>query len=255
MNQHLFPGNTEKQWESWGEQDPYFGVLTSRIYHRDCLTDDSLEQFFASGRDHVDSLLQEIRIRIDPEFEPKMGLDFGCGVGRVLVPLAQVCETVVGVDISPAMLAEAEKNCGSNHLGNVRLILSDDDLFGVEGEFDFIHSFLVFQHIRPERGLKLVRKLVGLLAEGGVGALQFHYFTGPTSILSRMADWAYDHIPFTFGVRNILKGEPFKTPRMQMNLYDLNAITAILQEAGCNRVGLKFNRKRDHYGVMFLFRK
>lgn len=35
--------------------------------------------------------------------------DFGCGVGRLTLPFADCFDNVVGVDISPAMLAEGEK--------------------------------------------------------------------------------------------------------------------------------------------------
>jgi ubiquinone/menaquinone biosynthesis C-methylase UbiE len=69
-----------------------------------------------------------------------------------VVPLAGVCTSVVGVDVSEAMLAVVEENSREMGLSNVTFVKGDDTLSGVSRSFDFVHSFIVFQHIRPERG-------------------------------------------------------------------------------------------------------
>ena len=52
---------------------------------------------------------------------------------------------------------------------------SDDDLTGVSGPFDFVHSFLVFQHIPEKRGQKILIRLIELMSDNGVAAVQFVY--------------------------------------------------------------------------------
>src|SRR5690606_3985817 len=46
------------------------------------------------------------------EYHGDTVLEFGCGTGRVAIPLAEAGLRVTGVDISPAMLALARKRAG-----------------------------------------------------------------------------------------------------------------------------------------------
>src|SRR5713226_6852113 len=53
-------------------------------------------------------------------------LEIGCGTGRVLVPLAQAGFDVVGIDVSPAMLAIAREKINAADVGGrVELVLAD----------------------------------------------------------------------------------------------------------------------------------
>jgi 2-polyprenyl-3-methyl-5-hydroxy-6-metoxy-1,4-benzoquinol methylase len=120
--------STDSAWEQWGQQDPYFGVITNPKFRRSALNQQALQDFFATSEPHVHHILTAIRAKIDPGFVPRRVLDFGCGVGRLLVPFASVAEEVVGLDVSPSMLREASKVCAERQLRNVRLLLSDDEL-------------------------------------------------------------------------------------------------------------------------------
>jgi 2-polyprenyl-3-methyl-5-hydroxy-6-metoxy-1,4-benzoquinol methylase len=60
------------------------------------------------GVDHIDFVFETIRRHFVPNFKPSSVLDYGCGVGRLLIPLAERCECVVGVDVSDTMLREAQ---------------------------------------------------------------------------------------------------------------------------------------------------
>jgi cyclopropane fatty-acyl-phospholipid synthase-like methyltransferase len=112
---------------------------------------------------------------INPNFVPRTVLDFGCGVGRLLVPFAMVAEDVVGLDVSVSMLREARKNCNKRGLRNVHLKPSDDELSTLAGTFDLIHSCIVFQHIPMERGRAILSKLLRHVHPGGMGAIQLTY--------------------------------------------------------------------------------
>ena len=158
--------NSDKDWERFGKTDPYFAVLTAPEFHGR-LSEPERAKFFASGETHIDTILSIIRERLDPSFAPARSLDFGCGVGRLVLPLARRSRDVTGVDVSPSMLAEARRNCDSAGAKNVTLVQGDDDLSAAGGPFDFVHTYIVLQHIPSERGEKLVRNLAAKLAQIG----------------------------------------------------------------------------------------
>jgi trans-aconitate methyltransferase len=163
--------STDEAWRQWGERDPYFAVLTDPRYRRGSLDDALRHEFFETGRHHAQYVLQQCRRVAGAGFAPARVLDFGCGVGRVTLALAEHVPLVVGLDIAPAMLAEAQLNAQQRGCANVEWVLSDDALSRVAAPFDLIHSCITFQHIDVPRGRILFARLVGLLGEGGVGAL------------------------------------------------------------------------------------
>jgi hypothetical protein len=158
---------TDVEWEKWGARDPYFGVLTHDRYRASTITADDYLEFFESGHGHVEAVLASCRRHFGESFQAQRVLDFGCGVGRVLLPFAELCEAVVGVDVSESMLAEARRNCARFGVTNATFVRADDTLSAVEGQFDLVHSTIVFQHIESDRGLDLIARLVELVAPGG----------------------------------------------------------------------------------------
>ena len=220
-----------RAWHWYGENDPYFGVLS---HERFSGKDIDREEFFRSGEEYVRRLWSWIET-VRPGFAPRDALDFGCGVGRLLRPLSQRTK-VSGVDISPAMLLEAGKNCPA-----AKLYGSVDDV----QQFDFIHSYIVFQHIPVREGLRLARKLVDRLRPDGIGVLHFTY--------ARRASWLRMAAAELrkFPLLNRISGRP----AMQMNRYPVNKLLRILQESGCHRVSLRFSDHVGHLGLMILFEK
>jgi SAM-dependent methyltransferase len=163
--------DTDKHWEYWGKHNPYYGVFASDKHLNQNINDEVLNTFFDSGQAHIDAVFRTIHTYVDLAFQPARALDFGCGVGRLTIPLATRAGSVVGVDVSPSMLEEARKNCVERNLRNMEFVVSDDTLSKVPGSFDFIHSYIIFQHIPIKRGEELLQRLVDALAENGVGAL------------------------------------------------------------------------------------
>src|SRR5262249_37962087 len=187
-------------------------------------------------------------------------LDFGCGVGRLTIPLARVCQSVVGVDVSDGMLAQARKNSEEQGVTNVTYVRADDSLSAVTGDFDLLNSLIVFQHIPPRRGEAILKVMLRRLREGGVGILQFTYgFASGTPWSRKALVRAYHAVPLLWGVRNLLKRQPFLEPLMQMNEYDPGHILRILQEGGCHLVHARFTETNSFghpfYGVILFFQK
>ena len=99
-------------------------------------------------------------------------LEIGCGVGRLLRPLAGRVARVVGVDLSAAMLARARDSCEG--LSNVELALTDGNLdFLPDAGFDFVFSHIVFQHLpRKAYAERYFRDAFRVLAPGGIFRVQ-----------------------------------------------------------------------------------
>lgn len=266
--------STDDHWERFGKEDPYWAVLTQDEFRKGALDEQALNRFFDSGREHVDRVLATLRAQLGADVGTGSALDFGCGVGRLAIPLAARFSRVVGVDISPSMLAEAERNAKARQVGNVEWVLGDDHLGRVTGTFDLVHTFIVLQHIPPERGLHLFTRLVELLAPGGVGVLQLTYhrvgFTPAASgPLTRwpppappVPDTLWVHLRGVFRAfrRRIAalfnrQAPPSSSggPEMQMNQYALNPVFQVLQARGVSRVVCEFTDHGGDQGVMLMF--
>lgn len=256
--------STDQHWVRWGEQDPYFAVITNDKFRAGQMDEAAREQFFASGRDHVGHVLDVCRNRVDPAFAPKRALDFGCGVGRIVLPLAQSVEQVVGVDVSPGMLDEARRNCEASGLTNVELQLSDDALSTLQGAFDLVHSCIVFQHIDVPRGRALFGKLLELLAPGGIAALQvttgkaYHADTHgqpPAPVAATPAPGLLRGL-LGLGAKAAADAPvPTGGPEMQMNPYNLSELAFLMQQAGVQRFHAEFTDHGGELGVFLFFSK
>jgi ubiquinone/menaquinone biosynthesis C-methylase UbiE len=245
---------TDTDWQRWGEQNPYFGVLADPQYLNANLTSDSIQKFFATGEQHVEHVLSVIRNTISPDFKPSRVLDYGCGTGRLVVPFASHSKEVVGIDVSPGMLAQASENCRKFGVTNARL-LSLEEMDSLEASsFDLVHSYIVFQHIPVARGELIVKKLITLLAEGGAGALHFNYSDTRQPML-RAISALRQRVPFAHGVLNLLQHRAFSTPLMQMNRYSVNRILDILFDLHCSNVHLELSDHGGFHTVMFYFKK
>lgn len=113
-------------------------MYTADKYRAENLDESALAEFFRSGAENMDYILKNIREHLDGGFQPTRALDFGCGVGRITIPMARICPQVVGVDVADSMLEEARRNCIRNAVGNVELVKSDDRLSRVPGKFDLV---------------------------------------------------------------------------------------------------------------------
>ena len=229
---------TDADWDKWGEIDPYFGVVSSDKYRAENLNEESRSAFFRTGAEYIDRTLATVREHLDASFQPSASLDFGCGVGRLVMPLAGLSGKVVGVDVSDHMLAECAANCRENKIENVSLVKSDDDLSKLTGKFDLIHSCLVLQHIPPNRGMRLLQGLLQHLEPRGVVVIQFHYRCDAPKLIRALVKLRYKLKIFN-AIRNLLRGRPLGEPAMQLHTYDVEAIITLLKRAGADSIYLK----------------
>lgn len=95
-------------------------------------------------------------------------LDFGCGVGRLSQALGRRFENVTGADISPAMIALAEKL--NRYPGRVRYLCTAHA--GIDTlpprSFRFIYSNIVLQHVQPSLAARYLDEFFRLLDSDGL---------------------------------------------------------------------------------------
>lgn len=222
---------TDKDWEKWGKTDPYFGVLSYEQYRSERINDATRDAFFRTGTAHVDYIIGVIRAHFDPHFQPRSVLDFGSGVGRLVIPFAQRAGRVTGVDISDAMIAEAMQNCRRAGIDNADFVKSDDQLCRVQQQFQLVHSVIVLQHIGWRRGRFIVRRLAQHVENGGYIAVQIlSSWTAPFFKRS-LVRLRYVLPPFNW-LRNLARRRALFEPAMQLHVYDLNKILADLRGLG-----------------------
>jgi len=246
--------SNKRNWEKFGKEDPYYWVTTDSTYKNAILSQDVRRIFFESADDYLESLFKVIHRHMDSAFHPRRALDFGCGVGRITIPLARRCEYVYGVDVAESMIAEAEKNCREQSLKNVAFSTNLDGLRPDAESFDFVHSIYVFQHLRIDRGLHTAARLIDLLNDNGVGMLHFTYHSR-RNLKKRIMYWLCVHVPLFNGFNNMRKGKSFSVPMYEMNDYPLNRLFRLLRHKQCDHLYVRYTRDGSYDGVMLFFQK
>ena len=242
----------KEKWEYYGKNDPYFAVVTLDEFRKDNLSAAAKNQFFETGDAYIEKVWREIENNFAPNFAPERALDFGCGVGRLVFPLAAKCKTVVGVDISEEMLREAAENSRDKQINNTEFVQTDAFLLDKKKKFDFVHSFIVFQHINPEIGFEIIKNILEKLDDKGIGALHFTYHN-PTSAFQAAKFKIYRDYPLVYKIKGAIFGSG-KEPLIPMHVYDLNELFRILQENNCGRAFVRFS-DHGYKGILVIFQK
>jgi SAM-dependent methyltransferase len=186
-----------QRWTKMGEDWPHFSVLSQEQYLPRNLAG-SIDNFWAVGRGEADvamSLLDQLGFA---DRRQKICVEYGCGVGRVTIPLAGEFAEVHAYDISPNHLALARQRAETAAAGNIRFHHRGDGVLQPLASCDFFYSRLVFQHNPPPVMRELVRLALTSLRPGGVAIFEipvylagyhFHiddYLDDPTPELMEM---------------------------------------------------------------------
>ncbi len=250
----MFERDTDRDWKRYGSEDPYYGVVSDERFHKDCLDNEARDAFFKTGEDHAAYLFDEVRKHMVPDFAPERILDFGCGVGRCTIPFSRFGREVVGIDVSADMIEEARVNATTQEVHNVEFVASGSPSEALTGEFDFIHSFIVFQHIPQAKGEILVEQLVNRLSADGVGVLHFLYHA-QISPLHRLVRNLRKRIAPVHWLANLFHKKPWRYPLMEKNEYDLNRLFFQLRTLGCGEMMVRMEGVHTMHGIMIFFRR
>jgi hypothetical protein len=152
------------------------------------------------------------------------------------------------------MLDQARRNCELHAIQNVQFIHAND-LSALElGSFDLVHSFIVFQHIPVARGEHILKNLISLIADGGIGAIHLTY-SDSRSALRNVILAIRRRSSLAHGVMNVIQGGQFSRPLMQMNRYSVNRLLDLLLESGCSNIHVELSNDNDFHAAMLYFEK
>jgi SAM-dependent methyltransferase len=190
---------SRRKWETFAQDDPYTYILTS-------LKGVPRDEFWRSGERTV--LTEILPFLASHSVRPQLCLELGCGMGRLVLPLARHFRKAVGADIARGMVRHATSFARRNNVNNTFFVVisGPSDLLEKAGDLagtcDFIYSLLVFQHIPDfsmiEGYLQAIREL---LHEQGLAYLQFD--TRPQNLAYRLKTQLPDFLLPRFWRRGI----------------------------------------------------
>ncbi len=157
--------NLQRNWDAFGTDDPLWAVLTAPEKRHGRW---DVDEFLATAAPELELVLGEVRSAVPEAFElmPRdRALDFGCGVGRLTLGLAEHFRNCDGVDIAPSMIDEARKLASARSMSDrcSYHLNETDNLSQFESSsFDFIYTAHVLQHMEPRFARAYVHEFIQL---------------------------------------------------------------------------------------------
>jgi ubiquinone/menaquinone biosynthesis C-methylase UbiE len=145
----------------------------------------------------VEPLQRGVRRRAIELVPPRAGwrvLDVGCGTGKTLAFYLEAGCTVVGVDVSVAMLRRARQGLGS--AAELHLI-GGDELPFERDSFDLVNLSLVLHEIPFDERTDVLREMARVTAPGGrmlVTDFRFGSLRGVRGRVLRLVSWVMERI-------------------------------------------------------------
>jgi SAM-dependent methyltransferase len=206
------------RWETFAQENPEFYIYTAPGV--DFSTAEGRALFRQSGRDDVEQILRESRPHLNG-FD--RAIEIGCGVGRLILPMAEHFADVIGVDIAPSMIGKLKEYGRAAGVPNVRGFLADE-AWSEQGEADLVYSLIVFQHIASGPVIaEYFRRIATCLSRTGVCYAQFD--TRPRTLPYyglRMLPDAVLPRPWRKGVRRVRR-----RPADLRSLFESGGLTVI----------------------------
>jgi SAM-dependent methyltransferase len=162
---------TGRAWAAMGEAEPHWSVVSDDRFRPERMAENA-NAFAATGEASCRLLLGLLaRHGAAPADLPRC-LEFGCGVGRVTIPLARAFARVTGCDISPAHLALARRAGEEAGLPNLSWWQAGPEAPMPDGPWDLWFSMLVLQHNPPPVSRHILARAFAGLAPGGLAVFQ-----------------------------------------------------------------------------------
>lgn len=218
--------DTTIDWEKLAKDNAYWAVLTEDRFRGE-LDQDALKAFFASGEDNVAGFLRLLASTYPDVAAPfETVVDFGCGAGRLLIPMAQLASKAYGVDIAPTMRDLAMKNAAKFGV-DVECVETPETLVKSGVKADWVNSYIVLQHIEPRRGYFIINDLLQCVKPGGVVTLHVPLFK-----TSDRFDYFNDRVQYFrndsyYSETVFVDRDTYDHPDIQMFDYDANTVMAL----------------------------
>lgn len=221
--------DTAVDWEKLAKDNAYWAVLTEDRF-RDKLDDAALDAFFASGEENVGGFLRLLSTTFPDVASPfETVIDFGCGAGRLLIPMARLSGAAYGIDIAPTMRELAAENAERRGVG-VECVDTPEALVRRGVRADWVNSYIVLQHIEPRRGYFLINDLLQCVKPGGFATLHIPVFK-----TSDRTDYLNDRVRYFrndsyYSETVYIDRDKYDHPDIQMFDYDANTVLALFHK-------------------------
>ncbi|MDB4522101.1 class I SAM-dependent methyltransferase [Gammaproteobacteria bacterium] len=152
-----------REWDDRADKNAPLYIYTDEKFEEEF--DEAF--FFESGKQDVDQTLAALHVHPKPDWRV---LDIGCGIGRLTRRLDQLAGEAIGVDVSAGMVQKA---------GQFNPDITFQQISGVDlksfpdNHFDFVFSFIVFQHL-PHTSLVMgyLEEIERVLKPNGITVFQ-----------------------------------------------------------------------------------
>jgi SAM-dependent methyltransferase len=226
----------QRSWEGLAQADPLWAICTDPRKQNNQW---SREEFFATGRQEIEKVLECVRtlnLRIDYS---SPALDFGCGVGRLTRAMSVYFPECWGVDISPTMVRLATQF--NQDVPQCRFLINEKDRMEDfdDGHFGFIYTSIVLQHIAGKYAKKYVADLIRLLRPGGVLVFQvLDEFRGGPVIKLRLK------LTLRSRMQRLIGGKA-ERHAMEMHCLKERTIRPLIKKTNAHVVDVRFTNSTD----------
>jgi SAM-dependent methyltransferase len=210
----------KETWEHLGTEKAHWSVLSVDTFLPDSLRQ-SIDSFWASGDAEATQATRVISQFGAGQFEQKVCVEFGCGVGRVTISFAKLYKVIHAYDISRTHLAYANARAHEVGANNIEFHECSSDFRLAIEPCDFFYSVIVLQHNPPPVILALIRNALKALKHGGIAMFQV-----PTYIAG-----------YSFNLREWLTLD--QTLQMEMHCVPQDAVLEIISATGCRLLNLR----------------
>jgi len=242
---------SDPRFDRFAAREPYFSILTDPRFLRARLTPEAEREFFASGEAIVSWMLGVIDAGLVPQFAPMSILEYGCGIGRLALPLARRPGSVTAVDRSPVMLDQAKKEAGRRGLEHITFETAGE-LFASRRTFDLVVCYHVLQRMRRTDALELMRRLLALVGTGGVGVFHWPYRASDGALVGATR-WLRETVPGVNPLVNVVRRKPAGDPFIPTHTFELTEGLAVLEDAGAELTHVALERHQNlDYAVAFV---
>lgn len=163
-------GKVQKLWTELGRNDPHWSVLSYDDY-RQSQVGKNLQKFEQSGRLEVKSL-EGLLKQLAPDLQIQRAVEYGCGVGRVSIPLSKIAGELHCYDISLKHLELAKARAEHEGVNNISFHHVTDPDLQLEDKLDLFYSVIVLQHNPPPLISHILNHALEQLRSGGVAVFQ-----------------------------------------------------------------------------------
>ena len=227
--------HTRKVWNGYGDQDPFWSVLTNEKYRASSIGQSDIDEFYATGEIDCRVML-ELIARVGLSLPPNStALDLGCGLGRIGEHVSTHVKTYLGVDISSPHLRQANERFKYLRRNNARFMLLPQ-MLEADLKVDLAFSLITLQHNPPPVIALLIDRLCKLLKQGGIV-----YFQVPVALTG-----------YEFNLKDYVASPPTHG-HMEMHAIPQREVYRLFEENDCQLIEALPDTRIGAIGLSYSF--